>query len=100
MDRSIRIFRQLEQVFEPYRILFKELKERKSSSHHSVSAKKMETPKNTKTLFSGTVSDSGIFAFHGESWNPTPRQNEGWMYSDAASCLLNCVLYQLVKYFP
>jgi hypothetical protein len=76
MDRSIRIFRHLEQIFEPYRIMFNELKERKSSSHRSISAKKRETLKNTKTLFSGTVNDSRIFAFRGESRNPNAAKTK------------------------
>jgi hypothetical protein len=66
----------MEQVFEQYRIVFKELKERKSISHHSISAKKRETHKNTRTLFSGTVSDSRIFAFRGESWNPNAAETK------------------------
>jgi hypothetical protein len=46
MDRSIRIFRQLEQVFEPYCMMFKELKERKEAApHHKVSAKERKTLK-------------------------------------------------------
>jgi hypothetical protein len=32
-------------------MMFKELMEKRSSSHHSVSAKKIKTLKNTKTLF-------------------------------------------------
>jgi putative component of toxin-antitoxin plasmid stabilization module len=80
--------------------MFKELQEKKNRSHHSDSAKKRETLKNTKTLFSGTFGDSRLFRF---SWGVSelrPRQNEGWMYWDAAGCLLSCVLYQLVKDFP
>jgi hypothetical protein len=39
-DRSIEIVRQLEQVFEPYRMMFKELNEGKESrSHHDISTK-------------------------------------------------------------
>jgi hypothetical protein len=54
-------------------------------------AKKRDT-KNTKTLFSGAVNDSRIFAFRGESWNPTTPKSEGQIYSGAARCPLNCVL--------
>jgi hypothetical protein len=88
MDRSIRIFRHLEQVFEPYCIMLKELKEKKkSSSPHSVSAKKRETLKNTKTLFSGTVSDSRILAFREESQNPnSARTRDGCTRMQLAVC--------------
>jgi hypothetical protein len=34
-------------------MMFKELKGKKRSSHHSVSAKEIKTLKNTKTLFVG-----------------------------------------------
>jgi hypothetical protein len=54
MDRSIRIVRQLEQVFEPYCVMLKEVKEKKeAASHHNVSAKTRKTVKNTETLFLG-----------------------------------------------
>jgi hypothetical protein len=51
MDRSIRNIRLLEQVFGPYLMIIKELKEKRSSSHHKAFAKKRKTPQNTKTLF-------------------------------------------------
>jgi hypothetical protein len=50
MDRRIRIVRLLAQVFDPYRMMFKELKENRSSSHHKAFAKKRKTRQNTKTL--------------------------------------------------
>jgi hypothetical protein len=40
----INFFRPFEQVFEPYRLMFRRLKEKSSSSLHSVSAKKVKTP--------------------------------------------------------
>jgi len=42
MDRSIRNVQLLEQVFEPYSMMLKELKEKRSSSHHNAFAKKKE----------------------------------------------------------
>ena len=87
MDSSIRIFRNLDQVFEPYCIMLKELKKKKISTPHSVSAKKRETLKYTKTLFSGTVSDSRIFAFRGESRNPNPtKTRDGCTRMQLAVC--------------
>jgi hypothetical protein len=50
MDRSIRNDQLVEQVFESYRIIFKELKDKISSSHHKAFAKKRKTPENRKTL--------------------------------------------------
>jgi amino acid permease len=40
MYMSIETVAQLEQVFEPHRVMFKELRTKRSSSHHSVSAEK------------------------------------------------------------
>ena len=51
MDRSIRNVQLLEQVFESYRMMLKELKDKISSSHHKAFAKKRKTPQNIKTLF-------------------------------------------------
>jgi hypothetical protein len=50
---SVRIVRQLNQVLKPFLVLFKELKERNKHllSRLFVSAKKIKTPKNAKTLF-------------------------------------------------
>ena len=50
MDRNTKIVRQLEQVFEAYCMMFKGLKGGggRSSSYHSVSAKKRKTIKGTK----------------------------------------------------
>jgi len=48
-DRSIRNVRQLKQVFEPYRTMFKEVKVKKeATSHLTVSAKESETLKMLK----------------------------------------------------
>jgi len=40
MERSIKIVRQLEQVCEPYRMMFEELRGKKKQLSHSVSEKK------------------------------------------------------------
>jgi hypothetical protein len=55
MGRSIKIVRQLEQVFEPYRMMFKELKgggREEVSPRYNVSAKKRKTLKDTVTFSS------------------------------------------------
>jgi hypothetical protein len=62
MDRSIRIVRQLEQVFQPYRMTFKELNEKKVAvSHRNVSAKKRKTLKILKPCFLGGGRGSSNF---------------------------------------
>jgi hypothetical protein len=79
MDRGIKIFRQLEQVFETYRVMFKELRGGgESSCDHNVSAKKIKTLVNAKTLLflMRAVNYSRIFAFRGGSWNLTPTKSE------------------------
>jgi hypothetical protein len=52
MDRSIKTVRQLEQVFEPYRVVFRGRKEENKESHRNVSAKK-ENPKILKHVLLG-----------------------------------------------
>ena len=41
--RSVNVFRKLEQVFETYRVMFREMKGKRSSPHHNVYVKK-KTP--------------------------------------------------------
>ena len=60
MDRSIKIVRGLEEVFEPYCILFKELngkekkkKKKKRQLSSQCSCKGKRTQKNTKVVFFG-----------------------------------------------
>lgn len=84
MDCSIKIFREVEQFFEPHRMMFKELK-KENSSHYSVSAKEVgggggETLKKYKNaLVVETVTYSRIFAFCGRFWNLNPAKREGSM---------------------
>ena len=52
VDRIIEIIRQLEQVFESYRIVFKEMKEKINHFDDDVSAKKVKAQK-TKLLLCG-----------------------------------------------
>jgi len=84
MGRSIRIFRLLEQVFEAYRMMFKELKEKRSSCHHKAFAKKRKTPQNTKTLLGcvcvGGVNNWRIFDFCGWYWSIIAAKSEGLVY--------------------
>jgi hypothetical protein len=67
MDTSVKTVRQLEQVFEPHRMILKELKEKNT--------------KNTKTLFWGRggekVNYSRIVAFRGRSWSKLPAKSQG-----------------------
>lgn len=56
MDRSFRIFRQLKQFFEPYRMTSMELKQRRSSCHHIVPSKRRKILKVLKHFW-------GIFDF-------------------------------------
>lgn len=51
MGRSIKTVQQFEQVIEPYRMMFEELKEKISNPHHYVAAKKRKTLKKLNTFF-------------------------------------------------
>jgi hypothetical protein len=42
MDTSIKIVRQLQPVFEPYRVMFKELKGKKEAAHSSLFPQRKE----------------------------------------------------------
>jgi hypothetical protein len=53
MDRSIKTVRQLEPVFKLHRMVFKELKKVRSSSHHNVSAKKRKYEKTLNFVLWG-----------------------------------------------
>jgi hypothetical protein len=79
--------------------MFKELKERKSSSHHSVSARKREALKKIpKHYFRGRSTFFGFSLFVGSLGTQTPPKRG----MDVLGCswLLSCILYQLVKDFP
>jgi hypothetical protein len=79
-DRSFKTVRQLEQVFEPYRKMFRKLNEGKdSSSHHDDSTKKRKTVKTIRD-FSTEVGGKGggkLFIdfcfFAGLVLEPNPR---------------------------
>ena len=60
MDECVSVFRQLENVFPPYRAMLKEMKG--STSHHSVSANK-KTLKILYIVWNGAFKYSRIFAF-------------------------------------
>jgi hypothetical protein len=53
MDRNIRITRQLEEVLEPYCLIFKEVKEKRNIFHHNVFVKKRKPIQSTKKLWRG-----------------------------------------------
>jgi hypothetical protein len=76
VDRSIKTVRQLEQVFEPYRVMFKELKEKeKQQPNHNVSAKKRKPLKVLKHCFGrGADTYMRTSAFRGGSWNLTSEK--------------------------
>jgi CRISPR/Cas system CSM-associated protein Csm5 (group 7 of RAMP superfamily) len=50
MDSSIRNVQLPEQVFEPCRMMFKELKDERISSHRKALTKKRKTQQNTKIM--------------------------------------------------
>jgi hypothetical protein len=64
------MFLQIKQVFEPYRMMSKELKKRRSSCHHKVPSKKRKILKVLKHLV-------GLFDFSVWFWNLTPAKSEG-----------------------
>lgn len=51
VDRGIRIVRLLKQVFQPYRVMFKDLKVNMRNSHYDVFAKKRKALKILKRCF-------------------------------------------------
>jgi len=53
--------------------MFSQLKGKRSSSYHNVSAKK-ETLENSNMLFWGAANYVRIFVFREKSWNVTPRK--------------------------
>jgi len=81
---NIKIVRELEQVFEPYRILFKELtgkeKETKNAAFVTKFLQRKENKKKKKTkavFFLGReVNYLGVFTFPGVSWNLTLTKSE------------------------
>jgi hypothetical protein len=79
IERSIRIFRNLEEVFKPRQMTFKELKEKiNNGTHQNVSTKKEKPQKNINSFFLcvGMVNYSRNFAMCGGSWNPTSAKSE------------------------
>jgi hypothetical protein len=75
MDRSTKIVQQIKQVFEPYHMMFRGVKEG-SSCHHNVSAEE-KTLKNTKILLWRDGQLVAYFHFSPRSWNLTPMRSEG-----------------------
>jgi hypothetical protein len=78
MDRRIKTFRQLERVFKPHRMAFKELRGwgRGKQLHVTIiSAKKRITPENALFVVGGGLgNNSRIFAFRWGCSNSTPRK--------------------------
>jgi hypothetical protein len=77
VDRRIKIV-QLEQVFEPYRMLFKEMKERSNS--HQRSAKQRKTKLKKNPLFLGGGGRGQLFAdfpFSRGVLGPNPLEKRG-----------------------
>lgn len=91
VDRSIRIVWQFKQVFMPYHVISKELKEKKTQLPlHCFSKKRKTLLKYYNIVFfwregvgGGCGCDGAvnlqIFAFCRGSWNPTLRKSEGWV---------------------
>jgi hypothetical protein len=84
VDGSIRIVQQFEQVFQPYHMMLKVLKEIK---RHLLSQCFCKERKNTKRvlehcLFGEGVQSimHGVWLFMGASWNLTLAKSKEWMY--------------------
>jgi hypothetical protein len=79
MDRGIKIVPQVEQVFDLYRMMSKELKERKKQLPSQWFCKEKKKKRNIKLFLGGGggVNYSRIFSFRGESWNLTPAKSSG-----------------------
>jgi hypothetical protein len=58
-------------------MMFKELKEKRSSSHDNASAKKENALKILKYFLGGSVNSSLIFAFRGGVLKPNPHERRG-----------------------
>jgi len=78
MDRSIKIVWELQQVFEPYRMMFKKFKGKKRScSHRSVFAKK-KNPKKYSAFFlgGGQLFKDFLFPWGEGGLDPNPTKDE------------------------
>ena len=91
MERSIKIVRQIEQVREPYRMMFKELRGKKKqlpSQCFWKEKKKIKKKKHKKhCLERGALNYLRIFYFSQEVLEPKPREKRG-MSVWWAHCLL------------
>jgi hypothetical protein len=75
VQKSTRIVRQPEQLLEPYRVLFEEMKEKqKQLTSQRVCKEKKNTKEFYNIVFGGEVDYSRIFTFHGGSWNLYTRK--------------------------
>jgi hypothetical protein len=104
MERSIKIVRQHEQFCEPYRMMFRELREKmKQLPSQCFWKEKNKIKKNTNTLFEGKGPQLfADFHFSREVLEPNPREKWG-MNVWWAHCVLfprwdsyRAVLYQFV----
>jgi hypothetical protein len=68
------MFLQIKQVFEPYRVMSKELMERRSSCHHKV-------PSKERKILNVIKHFGGILDFRIWFWNLTPAKSEGRLCS-------------------
>jgi hypothetical protein len=83
MARSITTVRQLEQVFEPHRVMFKELKKKKKKQLLSqcLCKRKERHYKILHCFFlGGGVNYLRTFSFSWGSWNITLAKSVGWVY--------------------
>jgi hypothetical protein len=71
MDRSVKIIRQLEQDFEPYRMEFRGLNEKEKQLPLRASAKEIKTliPKKVVFIGRGGFNYSRIFAIRKRPWD-------------------------------
>ena len=72
VDRGIRIVRLLKLVFQPYRVMFKELKVKSRNSHYDVFPKKRKALKILKHCFLRRGGRLSLFL--GCLWNQTPGE--------------------------
>jgi hypothetical protein len=92
MDRMIRNVRQLKQVFEPYRMMFKQLRGKTRSSHHNVSAKKRKTLKKIKYCFGGGQSIIHKCLLFAGVLQPNPREKQGMSVQYLSACYVQTFL--------
>jgi hypothetical protein len=86
VDRGIRIVRLRKHVFQPYRLMFKDLKVKRRSSHYDASSKKRRALNILKHCFLGRGGRLSFFL--GCIWNLTPGGKAKYMCIDTINTFL------------